>query len=349
VKPRLGFLGVGWIGRNRLETLLRSDVAEVAAIADPIMEHARAAYELAPCPIVSSLDELLDLELDGLVIATPSALHAEQATTALEHGLAVFCQKPLARTARETSRIVATARSADRLLGVDFCYRFLEGARQIRALVQAGELGSVYAADLVFHNAYGPDKSWFYDPRLSGGGCVIDLGIHLVDLVLWTLNPGQVTRVSSRLFAQGEPLETGAPRVEDYAVAELDLENGAVVRLSCSWNLPTGCDALIQASFYGTQGGAMLSNVDGSFYDFTADRFRGTSRERLCAPPDEWGGRALVDWASRLARGNGFDAAAGRLVDVAAVVDAIYGRADPLEGTVHLFGSSLLGAEAGVP
>jgi predicted dehydrogenase len=333
-RPRLGFVGVGWIGRNRLEALQRSGVAEAAAIADPVEENAARAYGLAPCPVFRSLDELLDLELDGVVIATPSALHAGLAMEALERGVAVFCQKPLGRTARETARVVEAARSADRLLGVDFSYRFVAGARLIRELVRAGELGSVYAADLVFHNAYGPDKPWFYNPALSGGGCVIDLGIHLVDLALWTLEQGPVVRVSSRLFAQGEPLGGRSDLVEDYATAELELEGGAVLRLACSWNLSVGCDAVIQASFFGTEGGARLNNVDGSFYDFMAERFRGTTRERLCAPPDDWGGRALIEWAIRLGLGAGFDPAAERLIHVAAALDAIYGRAQAIDPAI---------------
>ena len=306
--------------------MIQSEVAEIVAVADSVPEHAAAAAHLVSAAVANSLDELLDAKLDGLVIATPSALHANQAIAALERRVAVFCQKPLARTAMETAAVVEAARQADRLLGVDLSYRFVEGARRIRQLVRAGELGSVYAVDLVFHNAYGPDKPWFYDPALSGGGCVIDLGIHLIDLALWTLDQVVVHQVSSHLFARGEPLGNRTDLVEDFAFAELELAGGMMARLACSWNLPTGCDAVIQASFFGTKGGAMLSNLNGSFYDFTADRFRGTSRERLCAPPDHWGGRAIVDWATQLSRGAGFDPSADRLVDVAAVVDAIYGR-----------------------
>src|SRR5690606_4635728 len=87
----------------------------------------------------------------------------------------------------EVQPVIEAARSADRLLGVDFSYRFTEAMQAVRSLVEGGALGRVYAVDLVFHNAYGPDKPWFYDPRLAGGGCVMDLGIHLVDLALWTL------------------------------------------------------------------------------------------------------------------------------------------------------------------
>ena len=208
MKPRLGFLGVGWIGRHRLEAVVGSGAADVVAVADTIPENATAAAQLVPTSIAASMDELLEAELDGLVIATPSALHAEQAIAALEHRIAVFCQKPLARTAGETGRVVEAARQADRLLAVDLSYRCVEGARRIRGLIRAGELGSVYAVDLVFHNAYGPDKDWFYNPELSGGGCVIDLGSHLVDLALWILEPTTVTGVSSHLFAKGEPLGT---------------------------------------------------------------------------------------------------------------------------------------------
>jgi predicted dehydrogenase len=136
----------------------------------------------------------------------------------------------------------------------------------------------------------------------------------------------EVSDVSAKLFAGGDPLGGRPDRVEDYAVATVELETGTAVQLACSWKLQAGCDAMISASFYGTEGGAALRNIDGSFYDFTAERYRGTTRETLTLPPDEWGGRAAADWAARLAAGEGFDPAAEKLVDVARVLDRIYGR-----------------------
>jgi predicted dehydrogenase len=150
-----------------------------------------------------------------------------------------------------------------------------------------------------------------------------------VDLVLWLLEAEAVTRVSSHLFAGGQSLADRSERVEDYAVAELELTSGAVVRLACSWNLGAGSDAVIEASLFGTEGGVRLSNVGGSFYDFTAEHLKGTSRIRLCGPPDDWGGRALVEWTSRLARGSRYEIEAERLTEVAAVVDEIYSSAIP--------------------
>jgi predicted dehydrogenase len=310
-----------------MEAIARSGVAEVAAVADASAEAVAAARGAVPeAAAADSLDALLDAGVDGVVLATPSALHAEQAVAALERGVAVFCQKPLARTAAETRRVVDAARAADRLLAVDLSYRFIGGVARLRELVRAGELGEVYAADLVFHNAYGPDKAWFRNSKLSGGGCVIDLGVHLVDLALWTLGFPRVEGVTSRLFAGGTPLAPGRTDVvEDYAVARLDLSTGLTAQLACSWNLAAGCDAAIGASFYGTRGGGALRNVGGSFYDFVVERFRGTERETLGAPPDDWGGRAAVDWARRLAGGERYDPGAERVVAVAEALDAIYG------------------------
>ncbi|HZF74229.1 MAG TPA: Gfo/Idh/MocA family oxidoreductase [Acetobacteraceae bacterium] len=326
MRPRLGFLGVGWIGRHRMQAILETGVAEAVAVCDPSPGMAAEAQMLAPeARACASLEEMLAMGLDGVVIATPSALHAGQSIAALRAGTAVFCQKPLGRTAAEAAAVVEAARAADRLLAVDLSYRFTEGARRIRDLVQAGELGRVFAADLVFHNAYGPDKPWFYDRALSGGGCVMDLGVHLVDLALWTLGHPRVEAVTAHLHAGGAPLGAG-DAVEDHAVATLALEGGAVVRLACSWRLPAGCDAVIGAEFYGTGGGAALRNRGGSFYDFTAERFRGTAREVLAEPPDAWGGRAAADWAARLAAGGRFDPEAERLVALSAVLDRIYGR-----------------------
>ncbi|WP_369833308.1 Gfo/Idh/MocA family protein [Geobacter sp. DSM 9736] len=325
--PRLGFLGTGWIGRHRMEAIAASGEAEVAAIADISAGNAEAAAAAAPGAIIAgSYDELLDMDLDGIVIATPSAGHAEQSIRALERGMAVFCQKPLARNAAETAAVVTAARRADRLLAVDYSYRFTEGIRKIHDLVRRGELGELYSADLVFHNAYGPDKSWFYDPELSGGGCLMDLGSHLVDLGLWVFDFPNIRTVSRSIYAKGKLLENVTGAVEDFADVSFVLENGAIIRLACSWNLPAGRDAVISSTFYGTEGGACFRNVNGSFYDFTAERFQGTSCQQLAAPPDDWGGRAAVAWAVRLRTGCRFDPDAERLLDTALALDAAYGR-----------------------
>jgi predicted dehydrogenase len=330
-RPRLGFAGLGWIGRHRLEAVVRAGVADVVALADPSEEAREQARVLVPSAVLlSSFDALLTLGLDGVVIATPSAAHAEQCIRAFHRGFAVFCQKPLGRTHLETERVVAAARESDRLLAVDFSYRRTRALEKVRALVASGGIGRVFAGELVFHNGYGPDKPWFYDPSLSGGGCLMDLGVHLVDAALFVLGFPRVLAVTSRLFARGRPLV--GRDVEDYVRARLDLEGDVTLDLACSWRLPVGRDAVIAARFYGTEGGAVFENVDGSFYDFAAEHHTGTSRSVLESPPDSWGGRAVVDFATRLAESRRFAPESASVLDVARVLDRIYGRADvPLE------------------
>ncbi|HEY7168302.1 MAG TPA: Gfo/Idh/MocA family oxidoreductase [Candidatus Binatia bacterium] len=326
-RPRLGFLGVGWIGLHRLEAIAAAECADITALADANVDLAiRSAAKFPGAVPTDSLETLLRMDLDGIVIATPTALHARQAVRALESGIAVFCQKPIGPTKMETEEVIAAARRAGRLLGVDMSYRFMRGVKKIKALLEREAIGRVYALDLVFHNAYGPDKPWYYDRTLAGGGCVIDLGIHLVDLALWFLDDPGVARVSSRLFAQGSPIKGSGPALEDYAVARVDFENGAVASLACSWRLPAGQDAVIRGSIYGTRGGLAFENVNGSFFDFRTEQFNGTTRSVLDEPPDSWGGRAAVAWVEQLCKSAAYDPEIERAGAVAAILDAIYGR-----------------------
>lgn len=326
--PRLGFSGVGEIGRSRMQAIAVSGVGQIVALWDSAASMAMSAAALQQgAQIAGTFDELLAMDLDGLLIATPSAFHAVQAEGALERGIAVFCQKPLGINAAETRRVIDAARRADVLLGVDLPYRHTAAMRVLRSTVQAGELGDIYAVDAVFHSASGPDRSWAGDPALAAGGCVLDLGIHMIDLALWTLGFPRVTGVASRLHASGERVPAGRTDVvEDHAVAMLDLDTGATVRLACSWNLPVGEDARIEATFYGTEGAGSFRNVGGSFHDFTAELFRGAQRHTLASPPDAWGGRNAVAWADALARGKKYDPWVEGIADVADAVDRVLGR-----------------------
>jgi predicted dehydrogenase len=311
-----------------MEAVLASGAADVCAVSDPDPTAREAAQSLAQsATFCDSFEELLARDLDGIVIATPSALHAAQATRALERGFHVFCQKPLGRSEAEVAAVVAAAKAGNRRLGVDLCYRRTSGLRALRGLLERHELGHVYGVDLVFHNAYGPDKPWFYDRTLSGGGCVVDLGVHLLDAALFLLGFPDARVLSSQLFTKGRALSLQSAEVEDYAVAQLELGAGCAATLACSWGLPAGQDAVIAVTLYGTRGGASFHNVNGSFYDFVLERHDGTRRLELVSPPDAWGGRAIVDFANALGDSAGFDATNEELVRVARLVDSVYATA----------------------
>ncbi len=324
---RLGFLGVGWIGRQRMEALHASGAGTIAAVADARPEAAHAAAVAVGCQtVLAGLDDLLDAELDGIVIATPTGLHAAQAGAALEAGVPAFVQKPLARTGPETRALVDLARARDRRLGVDMSYRHLAATQAALARLRTGAIGPVHAAQLVFHNAYGPDKPWARDPTLSGGGALLDLGCHLLDLAALFLGSLDPVAIHADLFAGGRRLGPAPAEVEDLALAQLTLRDGVALRIDCSWWLPAGTDAVIEATFTGSRGALRIANLGGSFVDFEAVELHGRQARALAVPPDDWGGRALVAWAHGLAGGAGYDPSVEALVAVADTVDRILGR-----------------------
>lgn len=327
VKPTLAFAGVGWIGRNRLQAAAGSGLADIALLSDPSAECITEALKIVPQSKTTALFEetIAGQHINGVVIATPSALHKEQAVAAFRQGKAVFCQKPLGRNLEEVTAVVQAAKENNKLLGADFSYRYTNAFQKIHAVIRSGELGKIFGVDLKFHNAYGPDKPWFYDLSLSGGGCVLDLGIHLIDLMLYALDFPDVKKVHSSLYAKGVSVK-GKAAVEDYANVSIELENDVTAQLACSWNLAAGCEAVIEALFFGTKGGVALKNINGSFYDFTGLRYWGTKTETVASPPDDWGGKALLDWIRKLSVSDGYNNEAEQYLKSAEVLDRIYGR-----------------------
>jgi predicted dehydrogenase len=327
MKPKLAFAGTGWIGRSRMQAAVESGLSDIMLITDPSSGCINEASKIAPhSKIASSFKETItNPDVDGVVIATPSALHMQQSIDAFEMGKAVFCQKPLGRNREEVEAVVEAAAKANKLLGADFSYRYTTAFKKIHSVIESGELGKIFAVDLKFHNAYGPDKPWFYDLKQSGGGCVLDLGIHLIDLMLFALDSPVVHTVKSNLYAKGVSAK-GKDVVEDYANVIMELENEVSVQLCCSWNLQVGSEAVIEASFYGTNGGVALKNINGSFYDFVGIRNWGTKSETLVQPPDAWGGRALVDWIEKLSINPNYSTDAENFIKSAEVLDRIYGR-----------------------
>jgi len=140
----------------------------------------------------------------------------------------------------------------------------------------------------------------------------------------------RVEAVTSRLFHEGRLIEFGGGQtgtVEDFAHASWVADAGAAIRLACSWRLSAGCDAVIEAGFYGTRGAVRLRNLDGSFYRFLVERMNGTTCQPIATPPEDWGGRCLADWCQRLARSPQYDPDLETVAGVAEVLDRCYGRA----------------------
>ena len=320
--PRLGFAGAGWFGRRQMEELREGGIAEVTAVAEPVEGlRARAASMAPDATVVPRFRDLLELDLDGVVIATPSPLHVEHAALALERGLAVFCDRPLASTASDTRMVLDAARVADRLLAVDLPYRSTTAVRAIYQIVRSGQLGRLYAGHFVLHTS-GAEDVWRRER--DGRGCLVDLGGELIDLALWLFGQPAVIGGHSRRFEGGRRLDRDGAGVEDVALVELDLEGGAAIDLACSRNLHTGRDAVFELSVYGERGGVAVKNEGGSPTDLVAEVCHGPTRRIVRPAPVPLTGPALREWCEQLAEGRGYDPAIERLAGVADVVDGLY-------------------------
>lgn len=329
LRPQVGFVGAGRSGRAHLRALLDADGVDIAAIADPQPSARGMAEALAPgARCAGALGALLDLPggLDGVVIATPTNTHFGQAMVAVERGMSVFCRMPLTRTAAEAAQLVGAARRNDCLLATDAIHRFVPGATALRDMIRGGDLGSLYAIDLKFHSAFGPEQPWIYNVTKSGGGCVMDLGSRALDFALWASGASACEPVDAQLYARGRRIERPQESIEDYATVHCRTALGASLRLCCSWHLPAGVEAVFEASFYGTRGGAVLRNINGSDHEFCVEHLVGPRTRRLAAPAGDCRQRPLLAWAERLANADGFDPDAQILVNVATLLDTIYGR-----------------------
>lgn len=271
---RAGVIGVG-VGASHIAGYQAHPAAEVVAIADldpTRLAEVGAAYRIPDR--YSDYHELLRRpDIDAVSIALPNALHAPAALAALEAGKHVLCEKPLALNATEAQRIVDTARAVGRQVMVCFNYRMRPDARWLKAAVDAGQFGEIYfvKASWLRNSGIPGRTSWFTNHRLSGGGPLIDLGVHMLDLSLWLLGYPEVASVSGVTFARFGPrgrkswsdrTVTGATPifdVEDLAVAFIRFKDGRALTLETSWasHTKSGRDDYA-ITLYGDEGGADL-------------------------------------------------------------------------------------------
>lgn len=302
---RAGVIGAGGIVRDGHVPALRRSGVEVVAVCDPNRARARALAAALGIPhALASHDELLALDgLDLVSVGAPNALHAPIVLDALASGRHVLCEKPIATSSADARRMVAAARRAGRLLGVNQHMRFDPSAQLMRGHVASGALGDVYLADVRLARQSGIPGygSWFTRRELAGAGALLDIGVHMLDLALHLLGFPRVERVrgavSAPLGPQGVGLgewgidrrRRGAFDVDDTAVATLSLAGGAVIRMHVAW-ASFGPDEE-RVTLHGTRGG-----LD------RAPRIYGRARPlRLYT---QGRGGAVVETAPTLPRGN---------------------------------------------
>ncbi len=271
---RVGVIGLGWGGETALKSYRRLPNVEIVALAG--LEEDRLALMGQIYGVPHLYRDYADLlardDLDAVSVAVPNKLHAPVALAALARGLHVLCEKPLARTVVEAEMMVQAATKANRILQVVFNHRERGDVRLLKRYIDQGKLGCIYYAKAYWMRRRGiPGAgSWFVSKELAGGGPLIDLGIHALDIGLHLLNEPEVVTVSASTYNElgsrglgvnPNERKTGSGNsyeVEDLGTAFLRLSNGVTLLLEASWATHSSAQDDYGVVLYGTEGGAEI-------------------------------------------------------------------------------------------
>ncbi|MCD6291435.1 MAG: Gfo/Idh/MocA family oxidoreductase [Anaerolineae bacterium] len=281
-KVRVGIIGCG-VGRFHARGYAQLPDAEIVALADVNPERFHRITDEIPVPnLYTSYEELLKRDdIDAVSIALPNFLHAPATLAALEAGKHVLVEKPLAMTVEEGEEMVEAARRAGRKLMIAFNYRFRGDSQTIKRQLDAGLLGDIYftRAGWLRQSGIPGLGSWFTDKSRSGGGPLIDLGVHVLDLSMWLMGSPEPVAASGATYAKFGPrgrggwghtrfeVGPGGFTVEDMATGYIRFANGATLSLEVSWASFTSHPDAYYIHLFGTEGGAELNVVQYGFDD----------------------------------------------------------------------------------
>ena len=265
-------IGLG-MGRHHLDHYLEDPRCTVVAIADPDPDRLREIAEKHHIPnTYADGAQLLESErLDAVSIATPNNLHCRLALKAFEKGAHVLTEKPMATNVRDAIAMRDAARKADRNLMVNFSYRFSGMSQALKEQVDAGVLGDIYFGRTVWHRRRGMPGfgGWFSDKEQAGGGPLIDLGVHRIDLALWFMGHPEPVSVCGSTYdiiaADVSRREGKAFSVEDLACGMVKFANGATLMIETSWALQINEPERMLTELYGPRGSLVQRNIDGDY------------------------------------------------------------------------------------
>ena len=248
---KAGVIGLG-IGQSHLYGYSKTPGVKVWAIADLEEERLkRFSQEYSVPHSFKDYQELLKLkELDVVSVALPNFLHCPVTIEALEAGKHVLVEKPMALNSQEAEKMVKVARERKRILMVGMNYRYLPEIQILKKFVEQGELGDIYYIKAVALRRRSILSPWFEDKEKSGGGGLIDMGPHMLDLSMWIADDFNAVSVYGITYNKFMP-------VDDLASALIKLSNGAAINLEISWEAFTKSQIFL--SLFGTKGGAMTN------------------------------------------------------------------------------------------
>jgi predicted dehydrogenase len=273
----VGLVGAGWIAAVHQHAYRASSGVRVVAVADPVADKASRLAERSDAHVVGGLEELLELDVDIVDVCTPPRRHADLTVAALEAGVHVFCEKPLARTLDDAHRIVAAAKDASGMLMVGHVSRYEPDHRTAKQLVDGGRIGSVRQVTHSTTTSFPgwSEAGWLGDVTQSGGP-VIDQAVHSFDFARWVIGSPAV-RVTC--MAADSPAGSAT-----YAISTVRYANGAIAHVEVSWAHPPSRGFKLSCELVGTEGrltwsydqlmGGVYTPAQGQaeWYDVLGDR-----------------------------------------------------------------------------
>lgn len=275
-KLKIAIVGCGGIAKGKhLPSLSKQEQIEIVAFCDIITERAQEAAEKYGTPEAKVYEDYRELLKDGAIdvvhVCTPNDSHAEISIAALEADKHVMCEKPMAKTTADARRMVEAAKRTGKKLTIGYNNRFRADSRYLKEVCQDGDLGEIYYAKAhAIRRRAVPTWGVFLDEEKQGGGPLIDIGTHALDLTLWVMNNYEPKVVLGTAFHKLSSKENAAnawgswdPKkftVEDSAFGMIVMKNGATIVLESSWALNTLDVKEAKCTLSGTEGGADMED-----------------------------------------------------------------------------------------
>jgi predicted dehydrogenase len=252
---RIAFAGTGYITKIHARAAGKLAGVELAAVVNHRPESMVAfAAQFDIARQYATVDEMLASGgVDALIVSTPNYLHAPQTIAALEAGVHVMVEKPMAMNAAQAGKMVAAGRRSGAQLMVAHCWRFDQEVRWVRDQVAAGRIGQVVRTKgCGVHVNWGPG-GWFTQKRLAGGGAVADMGIHAIDTARFLMGDPQPVSVYARIGTYYRELD-----VDDTGLIVINWDNGVVSIIEAGWWQPYADGPTASTQLYGSKGTAFL-------------------------------------------------------------------------------------------
>lgn len=330
---RVGVIGLG-IGRSHIEGWREHPCVDVVALADADATRlAQVGEQHGIAARYASAEAMLARErLDVVSVCTPNKFHLPLTLAAFEAGCHVLCEKPMALDATEGQQMLNAGRRAGRRLMINFSYRFSAASSALKAQVDAGEFGEFYFGRSVWHRRRGMPGfgGWFGTKAMAGGGPLIDLGVHRLDLALWLMGYPRPTWVLGNTYdpiARAAAAQAGkAFDVEDLAAAMIRFDNGATLVLEASWAAHIRETELMETRLLGTRAGLLQRNL-AEGYTFDAHLFtdlNGAPVDVQLRAPTTQAPSSMHDFAAAILADEPHPAPGEEGLVVMRILDAIY-------------------------